>query len=92
MATATKKETEAKTGGNRISIKLTAGLVGKKDMHRKVVRALGLGKFNSSVEHVDSPTIRGMVEKIRHLVTVTPAEAAAAGAKEKPAAKAKAAK
>jgi large subunit ribosomal protein L30 len=69
MAT-TKEETANKEGGNKIKIRLTAGLVGKMDTHRKVVRALGLKRFNSTVEHVDSPTIRGMVNKIRHLVTV----------------------
>lgn len=69
MATA-KTETAKKEGGKKIKIRLTAGLVGKMETHRKVVRALGLKRFNSTVEHIDSPTIRGMVNKIRHLVTV----------------------
>lgn len=69
MAT-TKTDNEAKNGGKRITIRLTAGLVGKMETQRKVVRALGLRRFNSTVEHVDSPTIRGMVNKVRHLVTV----------------------
>jgi large subunit ribosomal protein L30 len=62
----------AKTGGSMIKVTLTAGLVGKMDKHRKVVRALGLGKFSSSVVHSDSPTIRGMVRKVSHLVSVEP--------------------
>ena len=59
----------AKTGGS-IKITLTAGLVHKMDSHKRVVRALGLGKFGSSVVHMDSPTIRGMCRKVSHLVTV----------------------
>jgi large subunit ribosomal protein L30 len=53
-----------------LKITLTSGLVGKKTTHRKVVSALGLGKFGSVVTHADSPTIRGMVNKVHHLVTV----------------------
>jgi large subunit ribosomal protein L30 len=53
-----------------LKITLTKGLIGKREDHRKVVKALGLGKFGSSVVHEDSPTIRGMVNKIHHLVTV----------------------
>ena len=60
-----------------IRITLTSVLVGKRNDQIKVVRALGLRKFGSSVVHQDSPTIRGMVTKVHHLVTVA-AEAAPA--------------
>lgn len=53
-----------------IRITLTSGLVGKRNDQIKVVRALGLRKFGSSVVHQDSPTIRGMVTKVHHLVSV----------------------
>ena len=68
---------EKASGGGMLKITLSKGLVGKLTTHRKVVTALGLKKFGSSVVHSDSPTIRGMVQKIRHLVTVEPAEAGA---------------
>jgi large subunit ribosomal protein L30 len=73
-----------------LKIRLTKGLVGKTETQRKVVAALGLGKFGSTVEHADSPTIRGMIRKVSHLVTVVPAEGngkAKATKAEKPAAK-----
>lgn len=57
-----------------LKITLTSGLVGKKDTQKKVVSALGLKKYGSSVVHADSPTIRGMITKVSHLVTVVPAE------------------
>jgi len=38
--------------------------------HRKIVKALGLGKLNSSVVQRDNPAIRGMTQKVRHLVKV----------------------
>jgi large subunit ribosomal protein L30 len=53
-----------------LKITLTRGLVGKKESQEKVIRALGLRKYGSSVVHSDTPTIRGMINKVHHLVTV----------------------
>ena len=66
-----------------IRITLTKGLVGKREDQKKVVRALGLGKFGSSVVHQDSPTILGMVNKVHHLVTVTKEEEVKTASKTK---------
>ncbi len=55
-----------------LKITLTKGLVAKKTTQRKVVQALGLGKQNSSVVRQDTPVIRGMINKVHHLVTVEP--------------------
>jgi len=35
-----------------------------------VIRALGLKRLNQEVEHEDSPSILGMIHKVRHLVQV----------------------
>ncbi len=37
---------------------------------KATIAALGLKKLNHSVEHEDTPAIRGMVQKVRHLVAV----------------------
>ncbi len=55
-----------------IKITLTRGLTAKRETQRRVVRALGLGKQGSSVIRHDSPTIRGMIDKVHHLVSVEP--------------------
>jgi large subunit ribosomal protein L30 len=68
-----------------LKITLTKGLIGKTETQRKVITALGLGKYGSSVVRADSPTIRGMVNKVSHLVTVV--EDKTAKPKEKPAKK-----
>lgn len=75
-----------------LKVTLTSGLVGKKETQRKIVQALGLGKYGSSAVHADSATIRGMLNKVHHLVTVTPAEGHETKAEAKPAAKKAAAK
>ncbi len=66
-----------------LKITLTSGLVGKKDTQRRVITALGLRKYGSSVEHADTPTIQGMLRKVHHLVTVTPSESNGAGSDAK---------
>ena len=53
-----------------LKITLTSGLVAKKDTQIKVIRALGLKKFGSTVLHADTPVIRGMITKVSHLVSV----------------------
>ena len=37
---------------------------------RRTIRALGLRRLQHSVEREDSPTIRGMVHKVRHMLAV----------------------
>jgi len=54
----------------RIRIEQIRSLIGYERDQRRTVRALGLRRIHDSVEHDDSPTILGMVHKVRHLVTV----------------------
>ena len=51
-------------------IKLAKSLIGSSEKQRRVVRALGLTKKDQVVEHYDSPTILGMVNKVSHLVQI----------------------
>jgi large subunit ribosomal protein L30 len=44
--------------------------IGSKPKQRGTLRALGLRRINQTVEHPDRPEIRGMVEKVPHLVKV----------------------
>ncbi len=53
-----------------IKITLVRSLIGYPEDQRLVVRGLGLRKPNSSVVRDDTPSIRGMVRKIPHLVKV----------------------
>lgn len=55
-----------------MALKITQnkGLVGTKPVHRKNIEALGLKRIGHTVVKQDTPIIRGMVQKVRHLVTV----------------------
>jgi large subunit ribosomal protein L30 len=55
---------------NTIKIKLVRSLIGCSDKQRKVVRGLGLTKKDQVVEHFESATIMGMVNKVSHLLEV----------------------
>lgn len=54
----------------RLKITLVKSLIGRPEDQRSTVRALGLGKTNSSVVKDDDPTIMGMIKKVSHLVKV----------------------
>jgi large subunit ribosomal protein L30 len=55
---------------NMIKIKLVRSLIGASEKQRAVVRGLGLTKKDQVVEHAQSATIMGMVNKVSHLLEV----------------------
>ena len=54
----------------QLKITLVKSVIGSSERQRNVVKALGLKKTNRSVVQEDTPTIRGMVNKVSHLVSV----------------------
>ncbi len=54
----------------QIKITLKRSVIGYPQDQRATVRALGLGKIRTSVIKEDTPSIRGMVHKVEHLVVV----------------------
>jgi len=53
-----------------LKITLVKSVIGRPQDQRGTVKALGLGKTNSSVVREDSPIIMGMIKKVSHLVKV----------------------
>lgn len=51
-----------------IKITLIKSMIGTKKSHRATVRGLGLKKLNSSSILIDTPEVRGMIDKINYLV------------------------
>lgn len=54
----------------KLKITQVRSVIGRPRKHRRVVLALGLRRNQTSVIQNDTPAIRGMIEKVRHLVTV----------------------
>ncbi|MBX3651923.1 MAG: 50S ribosomal protein L30 [Burkholderiales bacterium] len=61
-------KTQAKTQGKTIKVTLVRSLIGTRPEHRASVRGLGLRRLNHSVELVDTPAVRGMINKVSYLV------------------------
>lgn len=55
---------------NQLQITLVRSLIGREQSQRQTVNTLGLRKMHQTVVHNDNPAIRGMVEKVKHLVKV----------------------
>jgi large subunit ribosomal protein L30 len=53
-----------------VKLQLVRSPIGCKESHRATVRGLGLRKVNSNSELVDSPAVRGMINKISYLIKV----------------------
>ena len=59
----------------RIRVTLIRSYIGRPEKQRRIVRGMGLGKTNRAVVLSDTPEIRGMVNKVKHLVSVEELEA-----------------
>lgn len=55
---------------NKLKITLVRSFIGRPENQRVIAKTLGLRKMQSSVIHEDTPSIRGMVRKIEHLLKV----------------------
>ena len=53
-----------------IKIKQIKSKIGAPADQKRTLVALGLRKISQVVEHEDNPTLRGMIKKVHHLVTV----------------------
>ncbi len=64
----------AKKKINTIKIKYYRSMIGRPEGQKKIVRGLGFRKLNKILEKPDTPEIRGMVNKISHLVEIVEGE------------------
>lgn len=54
----------------KLKITLVKSTNKAKEAQAATVKALGLKKIRSTVEHNDTPQIRGMIKKVSHLISV----------------------
>lgn len=55
----------------KVKIKQVKSLIKRPKKQKATIKALGLGKIDKSVEVEATPQIRGMINKVEHLVDVT---------------------
>jgi large subunit ribosomal protein L30 len=56
--------------GATVRIKLVKSIAGTRESHRATIRGLGLRKLNSESTLEDTPSVRGMINKVSYLVKV----------------------
>ncbi len=54
----------------KLSVTLVKSGIGYKEDQKRTLKALGLRRMNQPVVHTDSAAVRGMINKVRHLVSV----------------------
>jgi large subunit ribosomal protein L30 len=64
-------QTQAKTAGKAtIQIQYYRSMIQAPAKHKRVIRGLGFTRLNQIVEREDTPSIRGMVNTVPHLVRI----------------------
>jgi len=53
-----------------LKITLVRSPIGNTERHKATIRALGLRKIGQTIEQKDSPTVRGMIAKVNHLLQI----------------------
>ena len=65
-----KTETKAASAGSKIHLKYVRSAIATPVKHKLVVKGLGFTRLNQVIEREDTPSIRGMVAKVPHLVHI----------------------
>ena len=77
-----KKAAAKKSSGAMLRIQWVRSAIAAPEKHKRVVKGLGFTRLNQIVEREDSPSIRGMVNKVPHLLEIVKSNAPEKGAKE----------
>jgi large subunit ribosomal protein L30 len=56
--------------GKVLKITKVKSVIGRPEKQRKILKGMGLTKLNKTVTLVDTPQVRGMINKVIHLVSV----------------------
>ena len=54
----------------KITVRLVRSMIGRPEKQRLVLRGMGLTKLQKVVQLPDTPQIRGMLDKVKHLVRI----------------------
>jgi large subunit ribosomal protein L30 len=67
-----RKKTEAKAAaaGSKMQLKWVRSAIAAPVKHKLVIKGLGFTRLNQVIEREDTPSIRGMVAKVPHLVEI----------------------
>lgn len=55
----------------KLSITQVRSTIGRTGVQKRTIKALGLRKLHQTVQHEDTPQIRGMINQVQHLIKVS---------------------
>ncbi len=61
---------KAKVQVKMVKITQVKSAIGYSEVHKATMRALGFHRMHQTVEHPDTPSLRGMLNKVNHLVLI----------------------
>jgi large subunit ribosomal protein L30 len=64
------EENKQQEGGGKIRIQYYRSAIGFPKTQKEVVRSVGFTKLNQIVERPDTPSMRGVVQKVPHLIRI----------------------
>jgi large subunit ribosomal protein L30 len=64
-----------KKADKKLHITYVRSAIGYSRRQKDTIRALGLKRLGQTVEHQDTPVVRGMIDRVRHLLQVAEVEA-----------------
>jgi len=68
---ADKKSAKKAQTGSTLRLKWVRSAIASSEKHKLVIKGLGFTRLNQVIERQDTPSIRGMVKAVPHLVQVT---------------------
>ena len=60
----------AKSGGKKLAVRWVRSQICQTERQRATLRGLGLRRLNHRVVLEDTPSVQGMIDKVRHLIAV----------------------
>lgn len=70
MAEETNEQRGADAGGGKIRLQYYRSVIGFPKTQKQIVRSMGFTKLNQTVERPDTPSMRGVVAKVPHLIRI----------------------
>ncbi len=64
------EENKQQEGGGKIRVQYYRSAIGFPETQKEVVRSVGFTKLNQILERPDTPSMRGMVQKVPHLIRI----------------------
>ena len=64
------RDSKSKSDARTLKVTWVRSSIGNRQDQKETIKSLGLSRLNQTVEHPDSPQVRGQIFKVKHLIKV----------------------